>query len=302
MADVTARSAACSLTSVRAVQVARQAALAAGLPPEQAELIRIGSNAILRLVDGTIVRIARDTSWYATAEREVRVALALLKASVPCVNPLPVRQPLTIAGHPVTFWAEIPGPLGRPDPADLGSVLRRMHAVPDDVDVPPLDPWAHIAERIYRARIGDADRRRMHEVLDTVRQDWPTARFELGAGLIHGDAHLGNLVRSSAGNVVLTDLDSVCTGPREWDLTPTGLYATSLGWISRTQYAAFVAAYGGYDITTAPAFPLLSRMRELRMTAWLAMHTDESDLIAAEVAHRIDCLVDPALPRHWVAR
>jgi Ser/Thr protein kinase RdoA (MazF antagonist) len=139
-------------------------------------------------------------------------------------------------------------------------------------------------------------------VLHEAQDDWATARFHLGTGVIHGDAHLGNVVRSVDGLVVLIDLDSVCTGPREWDLAPTGLYAASLGWISRAEYESFVAAYGGFDIMTAPAFPLLSRMRELRMTAWLAMHAAESDAVAAEVAHRIACLADPDLPRHWSAR
>jgi hypothetical protein len=60
------------------------------------------------------------------------------------------------------------------------------------------------------------------------------------------------LIHDAHGNIVLIDFDSVCVGPREWDLTPTGLYATSLGWISRAEYDAFVAAYG-FDVTAAPA-------------------------------------------------
>ena len=82
---------------------------------------------------------------------------------------------------------------------------------------------------------------------------------------------------------------------------PIGLYATTLGWTSPAEYAEFVAAYG-YDITAAPAFGILRRMRELRMTAWIAMHATESDQTAAEVAHRIACLADPDLPRHWSVR
>lgn len=38
------------------------------------------------------------------------------------------------------------------------------------------------------------------------------------------------------------------------------------------------------------------------MTAWIAMHSAESDQVAAEVEHRVACLIDPDLPRHWTAR
>ena len=94
----------------------------------------------------------------------------------------------------------------------------------------------------------------------------------------------------------------MCIGPREWDLAPTGLYATSLGWISGVEYQSFLRAYGGFDVTAAPAFPLLARMRELRMTAWLAMHVTGSGRATDEFAHRVACLIDPDLSRRWIAR
>jgi Ser/Thr protein kinase RdoA (MazF antagonist) len=290
-----------TFTSTRAEQLAHEAAAMAGLAHERAELIRLGSSAVLRLPGGVVARVARDESWIETSAHEVRVATALHRAGVPCVRPWPVPQPVTVDGHPVTFWAEIPGPLQRPTFAELGTVLRQLHTVHANLDLPPLDPWARTPERVEHAPVSASQRRVLADVLAEVQDAWPTARFELAAGAIHGDAHLGNLVRGTDGAVVLVDFDSACIGPREWDLAPTGLYAASLGWISRAEYQAFVAAYG-FDVTTAPAFPLLARMRELRMTAWLAMHAAESERVAAEVAHRIACLADPELPRHWSAR
>jgi Ser/Thr protein kinase RdoA (MazF antagonist) len=271
------------------------------LAHDQAELIRLGSNAILRLPDGVVARVARDESWTATAEREVQVARELHGAGVPCVRPWPVRQPVIVDGHPVTFWAEIPGPHRRATAAELGTVLRRLHTVAPKISLPPLDPWDHTPDRIEQAPISAAERRVLRAVLAEVQDGWTSVRFELGTGPIHGDAHAGNLIHDADGNIVLIDFDSACIGPREWDLTPTGLYATSLGWISRAEYEAFVAAYG-FDVTTVPAFRLLSRMRELRMTAWAAMHAPESDRMTAEVAHRVACLADPGLPRHWSPR
>jgi thiamine kinase-like enzyme len=42
--------------------------------------------------------------------------------------------------------------------------------------------------------------------------------FAVPAGLIHGDAHGGNLMRAESGEIILGDWDHVADGPREWDL------------------------------------------------------------------------------------
>jgi Ser/Thr protein kinase RdoA (MazF antagonist) len=272
-----------------------------GLAHGQAELIRLGSNATVRLPGGVVARVARDESWAPISQREIYVAGEFYAAGVPCVRPWPVRQPVIADGHPVTFWEEIPRPHRQATVAELGTVLRKLHSVDRDINLPPLDPWGHTPERIEQAPISSADRRVLRAVLAEVEDGWASARFALGSGPIHGDAHPGNLIHDADSNLVLIDFDSACIGPREWDLTPIGLYATSLGWISRAEYEVFVTAYG-FDVTTAPAFALLSRMRELRMTAWIAMLASESDQMASEVAHRVACLADPALPRHWSRR
>jgi aminoglycoside phosphotransferase (APT) family kinase protein len=264
-------------------------------------LIRIGSNAILRLPGGIVARVARDESWTKIAELEVLAAGGFSAAGVPCVRPWPVAQPVVVDGHPVTFWAEVPGPHRRASATELGTVLRKLHSVDAIAGLPLLDPWGHTPQRIEHAPVSAAERTILRGVLAEVQDSWPSAQFELEAGPIHGDAHLGNVIHDADGNAILIDFDSACIGPREWDLAPIGLYATSLGWISPTEYEEFVAAYG-YDITAASAFAILSRMRELRMTAWIAMHAGESDQTAAEVAHRVACLADPDLPRHWSVR
>lgn len=286
---------------MRAVELADAAADIADLNHDRTELIRIGSTAVVRLPGGVVARVARGASWLPIADREVRVAGELHSAGVPCVRPWPVRQPIVVDGHPVTFWEEIPGPHRQATVADLGAVLRTLHSVAQSISLPSLDPWGHTPQRIEEVPVTPAERRVLRAVLAEVQDGWSKARFTLEPGPIHGDAYVGNLIRDAHGNIVLFDFDSVCVGPREWDLVPTGLYATSLGWISRAEYEEFVAAYG-FDVTTSPAFGLLSRMRELRMTAWSAMHATESDRMAAEVSHRVACLADPALPRHWSPR
>lgn len=300
---VTAMPTSTEFNATLSIELAKAAAAAAGLAAEPAELLRLGTNAILRLPNAVVARVARDESWTEVAAREVEIAIALHRSGVACTLPLPFSQPMIVRGHPVTFWTEVPGPLEQPTLADLGAILRQVHSAElPEVSLPALDPWGHTPQRIEQVPLSSAERQVLRDALARVRDEWNNVRFGSGNSVLHGDAYLGNIVRGSDGSVALLDFDSVCIGPREWDLAPTGLYATSLGWISRAEYRAFVDAYGGFDVTQSPSFGLLARMRELRMTAWLAMNATESEKITAEVSHRVACIADPQLPRHWSAR
>src|SRR5205807_9532706 len=84
-------------------------------------------------------------------------------------------------------------------------------------------------------------------------------RFELPRGLVHGDAHRGNLLWAGGGTV-LCDWDSVSIGPREWDLVPTH-HGARFG-LSAEDRAAFTAAYG-YDLVGWPGFAVLRDLRDL---------------------------------------
>jgi hypothetical protein len=83
--------------------------------------------------------------------------------------------------------------------------------------------------------------------------------FQLPAGMIHGDAYRGNLLRDGH-RVGLADWDAVSTGPREVDLIPT-LQATRFG-LPDEQRDAFVAAYG-QDIRSWDGYPVLRDIRAL---------------------------------------
>ncbi len=83
--------------------------------------------------------------------------------------------------------------------------------------------------------------------------------FPLSAGMIHGDAWRGNLLRDE-NRVVLADWDAVSTGPPETDLIPT-LQARRFG-LPESQRDAFIAAYG-YDIRSWTGYPILREIREL---------------------------------------
>ena len=86
--------------------------------------------------------------------------------------------------------------------------------------------------------------------------------FPLPAGLIHGDAHIGNLMRAASGEVILGDWDHVATGPREWDLIQIHYMHRRFGRAGDDGIDAFIAAYG-WDIRSWPGLDTLVAIREI---------------------------------------
>jgi hypothetical protein len=94
-----------ALTSESAHRVLTAACRQAGLDPTGAELIRIGSNAVYRLGEPVIVRIAHGPAE--TARKQVAVARWLAASDYPATRALDVDQPVSAEGHAVTFWESV---------------------------------------------------------------------------------------------------------------------------------------------------------------------------------------------------
>jgi Phosphotransferase enzyme family len=60
-----------------------------------------------------------------------------------------------------------------------------------------------------------ASRSWLENRITALHRQWSALDFPRAAGLIHGDAHIGNLMRAASGQAVLGDWDHVATGPRE---------------------------------------------------------------------------------------
>ncbi|GIM83490.1 hypothetical protein Sar04_12490 [Salinispora arenicola] len=80
--------------------------------------------------------------------------------------------------------------------------------------------------------------------------------------LVHGDAHVGNLLRTSNGDVVIGDFDPTCTAPWQVDLVAVPVGETRFG--RHGAHARLALAYG-YDVTQDPDWPTLREARELTM-------------------------------------
>ncbi|MFJ2955098.1 phosphotransferase enzyme family protein [Streptomyces sp. NPDC087270] len=290
-------------TSARAHQVAAEACRAVGLDADGARLIRLGENALFRLVRRpVIVRIARSEEYREAALLEVRVARWLAAEGFPAARIVEdVEQAVVVSGHPVTFWHLIEEGDREATYGELGAVLRDLHAlpVPRGLDLPPFDALGRSALRIERAvGIPEEDRDFLRRRRVELSRLMAKLDFELPSGPVHGDAHTNNLMVDPQGRVHLIDFETFCRDHGEWDLMVAAHEYDRLGWVSDEQYAAFSGAYGR-DLREWPGFETLCAIQEFKMTTWLMQNVRESAETAAEYGRRIASLRDDHAPRNW---
>ncbi|MFC7984269.1 aminoglycoside phosphotransferase family protein [Streptomyces sp. NPDC057336] len=289
-------------TSATTTRVMGEACRAAGLDGDGAELIRLGENALFRLVSSpVIVRIARGHEWLPTARKEVAVSRWLGGEGFSAARIVEdLEQPLSVDGYPVTFWHQIVEGDRKPAYGELGAVLRDLHtlSVPTGLELPRFQPFDKQELRIDRAQIPEDDRLFLRKRWRELQDRYAELRFETAKGPVHGDAHVQNLMVDDRGRAVLIDFEAFCYDHPEWDLMVTAVEHHSLGWQSDEQYADFVTAYGR-DLYDWPGYETLRGLQEFGMTTWLMQNIREDEQTAAEYRRRIAALRDDAAPRDW---
>ncbi|MBO0856307.1 MAG: aminoglycoside phosphotransferase family protein [Nocardia sp.] len=272
--------------------VLTRAAAQAGADATGAMSIRTGAHAVYQLRNGIIARIGKPGSA-ATATRELQISRWLNESGISTVEAISsLDQPIIVDERPVTWWQLIPD--HRPaTPAELGQALQRLHSItaPSTFTLPEYDPFGGLLEKITSATTLDDDDR---EWLIQHEQDLRNRYLRLPVPprlcVIHGDAWQGNLIVPPDGPPTFLDLDKVSTGRPEWDLVQLAVDHSDFNRLTTTDYQAFVSAYGGMDMTTAPEFRLFADIQELRWTAFAVSLTTRNPAAKTEAAHRIACL------------
>lgn len=287
-----------TITSAPGRAVLEEACSVVGFEATGAEAIRVAENQVWRLPGRVIARISRPGQMPA-AIREIRVARWLAGSGIPVVQPVDVEQPVEASGHPVTFWAELP-PYEPGTVMDVVQILTRIHALPapEGFDLGLLDPFVRLEERIDAANTLTADDREwLHQRREGLHTQWiarPSGRPDCP---VHGDAWVGNVVRTASGRMLM-DLERFSVGPPEWDLVSTAVKRTTTGTITADEYAEFCRAYGA-DVTEWEGYPLLVSIRELRMVTYAAFHAARNPEWTAQAQNRVDCLRGRVGPRPW---
>lgn len=245
-----------------------------------------------------VVRIVLSPSLSYRAVNVVDAARWLADNDVPAVRLLPgVEQPVRVGEHLATLWEAVPEVGPPPNGGDLGKLLRQIHALPVPPWFPSWNPMGDLHSRLCDAEELDADDRcfLVERCADIARR-LAGLRFPLRTSVVHGDAHLGNLIAGPDGPV-LCDLDSLCAGPPEWDLTPLAVGWMRMGFPAQ-RHQQLVESYG-FDITQWPGFEVLRELRELKITAGVLPILRSNPRIWDEMHRRLRTMRNGDLTAQW---
>ncbi|MFI7077140.1 aminoglycoside phosphotransferase family protein [Micromonospora sp. NPDC049903] len=273
----------------------------AGLASGEARLMRYTINAVYRIGD-KVLRLSHGEAARERAHRVVRAMALLAEHQVPSVElDTSVAQPVMVDEWVATVWHYVDHSTHRPDPIELAEPLARLHAISE---VPPFLPrWSPVAtarrrlsglaslpadELLFTQRWAarelalslDGLVAQLDERCEELEPRVASARWQLPTGVVHGDAHVGNVL---AGR--LCDFDSLAVGPREWDLVPLVHSAIRFG-DPREPYERFAEVYG-FDLATSPSWPLLREVRELQLVTSVMNKLLGRPEVAQTLGHRL---------------
>jgi aminoglycoside phosphotransferase (APT) family kinase protein len=177
-----------------------------------------------------------------------------------------VEQPVADGDLLATVWRYVAPHEPRPDAGDLGVTLRAFHRLgTPPLQLPTWDPIGDARSRLDDAEgLADGDRDYLLAWCNRLEPRLQEFAASIEPGLLHGDAHEGNLLRDASGRVLMCDFDATCIGPWQVDLVPAPANEVRFG---RTGGHSKLAAAYGYDITQNPSWRLLQEARELKMIA-----------------------------------
>jgi hypothetical protein len=267
-----------------------EAAASLGLDHRGARLLRFTNNAVYALESAPVVfRIVGSRALRYRGAKVVAVARHFERHGIPAIRLLPgVDQPILVGEHVVTAWVWVAQTGRRPTAEDLGRLLRRVHALPAPEGIGHWDPLADVRARVADAEeIEPRDRKFLLRRCADVEAALSELEFPLRRGLIHGDAHPGNLI-GGPGGPVLCDFDSACVGPPEWDLTPLAVGRERFG-DPAGRYRMLADTYG-FDVAAWDGFGVLRAARELKLTTSVLPILRSHPQVRDELRRRLDDL------------
>ncbi len=285
------------LTAAATRRAVAEIAAHADLDDAGAVLVKRTVNAVYRLPRaGAIVRITGSAAMTHRVAKVVRVAGWLADRRVPAVRLMPgVPAPIAAGGFVATIWVDATptgtSPAGpAPRTGDLAALLHALHTLdPPRPPLPRWDPLDDVRRRLSDAEaLPDADRRFLERMTDHVAAALGTIRYALPTVVVHGDAHLGNLIRAADGRVLMCDFDATSVGPAEWDLVPVAVGRARFG--HDPQAHRDLARGYGFDVTAWEGFAVLRAVRELKLVTSVLPVLASSASVAAQFRTRIDSL------------
>jgi aminoglycoside phosphotransferase (APT) family kinase protein len=238
-----------------------------GLDPSGANLITYSSNAVFGLRAPAIVRLSIAPDSESQARQLVATSEWLDSQRAPIAPLLPgLPQPSLGDGWAATFWVELVA-VDNLTSGDLAQTLRTFHEIQPQTKLPRWDKFSWARELLDRAvGLPFEDHEWLVRAWEQAQSDYEAQASGMPHGLVHGDAHTGNLLRTPTGRPLLCDLDNVCYGPIDWDLTPNAVSAIRFN--RPADIRTFTTEYGR-DVTQQLWWPTLRIIRELVMVTYM---------------------------------
>lgn len=234
-----------------------------GVSSADAKVLHLANNATYALPDAAlVVRITRSNQLHDRVRKVARLGRWFSEVDAPTIRLAgSVDQPVEHEDLLATVWEYVP-PNSTPDADDLGQVLKEFHGLTaPDFDLPRWDPVGTARKRITDAEaLEDHDRSILLDWCDRLEPEVEALLNASPGKLIHGDAHVGNLLRRPDGRVILCDFDSTCLGPPGVDLAAV---AAAEIWFSERGLHEQLSNSYGKDITKDPSWDVLREAREL---------------------------------------
>lgn len=264
-------------------------------------LLQMSNNAIFAAPKaGAVIRITRSRALGARAAKAAALGSWFADVDAPTIrlSTLAPQQPVDADGLAATVWVYIPPMAPKPDVTDLGSTLRAFHQLgTPPFDLPEWNPVGDTRLRITDAEALDSTEREfLLEWCDRLEPHIIRLNEEQPPSLVHGDAHVGNLLRETVDRVVLCDFDATSTGPWQFDLVAVPVGEVRFG--RPGAHARLAAAYG-YDVTEDPAWPVLRQARELKMVAGALPRMATSAAIRREFKTRLESIKSRDDTQRW---
>jgi hypothetical protein len=233
-----------------------------------ARLLRLTNNAVFALpAAGLVVRITRTHRLHARVHKVAALGVWFEQVDAPTIRLADgIDQPIADEDLLATVWRFVAPHEPSPDAGDLGIALRAFHGLgTPPLHLPAWDPIGDARSRLDDAEgLPDGDRDYLLAWCDRLEPHLRQFAASIEPGLVHGDAHEGNLLRDESSRVLMCDFDATCIGPWQVDLVPPPANEARFG--PTGGHSKLAAAYG-YDITQDPSWPLLQEARELKMIA-----------------------------------
>lgn len=273
---------------------------AAGLDAAEAQLLKFTNNAVFWLPgNDCVVRIAGSVAMHRRTRKVIEVARWLAEHNYPAVRlSSSVQQPVEADGEAATVWKAVHAVEQAPTAGQLGALLRRLHALPAPIThLPKFDPVGDIRWRLEHADgLDDVDLLFLKSRCDSLQEELDGLATTLPSGVVHGDAQVGNLIAGPEGPV-LCDFDSVCIGPREWDLVPIVFGQSHYG-DGPEGVQAMVTAYGA-DVRSMPGFVTLMRARELKLVTSAVPVIRTNSRLREEFFRRLASIRNGVSDKRW---